>query len=132
MRHRIAPAIENIISALVVGSLAFAFFPSGVVPRNFNIIYQLVEQYKIVGVILVLLSIPAILRLIVNFRPPEKRFRIRSITNFTFAVGYLFFTSLSIAAFGIFQVNWLNSLSLSAISAVLFVNSRSETVHGQQ
>jgi hypothetical protein len=132
MRRKIAPALENIISALVVGSLAFAFFPSGIVPRNTNIIYQLVEQYNIVGVILVVLAVPAAIRLLYNLRKPVDRIHIRQYTNFSLAVGYLFFTVLSVAAFGPYQVNWLNSLALSLISAILFINSRLGEPDGQQ
>lgn len=131
MLNRLAQKVEKVISALVVGSLAFAFFPQGVVPAHYNFIYQFVERYYIVGILLVIFSIPALLRLVVPPLMPEKELMIRNVTNFTLAVGYLFFTILSALSFGLFQVNWLNVAAISVVSGMLYVNSRLVTLDGR-
>lgn len=132
MRSKLVPFIEKVISALVIGSLAFAFFPSGIVPTNYNFIYQFVERYEIVGFLLVAFSVPAFLRFIMPVINPGCELVIRNVTNFTLAIGYLFFCVLSVLTYGPFQVNWLNALAVSLISGALYLNSRWVSLYGQQ
>jgi hypothetical protein len=124
MRNKFVLFIEKVISALAVGSLALAFFPQGVVPRDYNFISTFIEQFEVVGILLIFISIPAFLRLVVPIFSKGNIDRLRVVTNFTLSVGYLFFAVLSILTYGIVQIHWLNALALSLVSGALYLNSK--------
>lgn len=125
--------MELVISGLVIGSLIFATTPPPeLLPSEevVNPLSTLADLYTVVPYLLGILALFAIIRIVTQFVFKKALPKARILANFSFAMGYLFFAALSAAYYGLFQVNWLNVLALSLISAGLYIERKLVGVDG--
>lgn len=109
----LALAAISIVETLTVNHLGKAYLA------------QLLDQYEVISIALGLLGAFAIMHLAALFAPvTDRTIRARQIALFSYAVGLFFISMITVAAFGALSFVWLNELSFSVISAILYLNLR--------
>lgn len=117
--------IEYIVSIGILWSALIAVFliVSDSAPEGSTAFTDLIEQFEIVSLIVILMSILATLDIIfLSKKTTLKSVHVRSNAVFGMTLGFIFVAMLTVLSSGLDNLLWVNEVTMAFICAVLYLN----------